>query len=300
MKPVSAIGVLICSCVALLPWPGLPGPSSLVSQACAATLDEAMIRAKELEQAGRLRDAAQMLDRAGAARSPNVEAIKQLGLLHAKMGEFETASGLFQRTLSRNPEDLFARLWLGITRLAEEDLQGAFSAFHRLAQIRPETEEQRYFLANAYYYLGAVYSFRREQANALKALEAARRANPRDAETHFRLGALYQDLGKLGVAEAEYLETLKLNERHVKALNALGWFYYNQDQADQARRMWERTLRFSPMNNEARDSLAKLYNDQALKALDGGRKGDAKRLWKKVLEYDPKNRAARYHMNKHG
>ena len=128
----------------------------------------------------------------------------------------------------------------------------------------------------------------------------ARLDNPRDAETHFRLGALYQDLGKLGVAEAEYLETLKLNERHVKALNALGWFYYNQDQADQARRMWERTLRFSPMNNEARDSLAKLYNDQALKALDGGRKGDAKRLWKKVLEYDPKNRAARYHMNKHG
>ena len=297
MKMLKVVLVLVTALAGMATGGGLEG--SFWATAAAETVDSAMIRAREREQAGDLQGAIRILERATAGNMQEVEAGNQLGLLYAKAGEFGRAGGMFRGVLSRDPENLFARLWLGITHLAEEDLEGAFRAFHGLAQIRPESDEQRTFLANAYYYLGAIYSFRGDRANALKALEAARRANPRDAETRYRLGALYHDLGQMAEAEAEYREALRLNERHVKALNALGWFYYNRGRQEEARKMWERTLRFSPQNNEARDSLAKFYNDAALKALEAGRKEEAKRLWRRVFQYDPKNRAATYYLKKH-
>jgi tetratricopeptide (TPR) repeat protein len=261
--------------------------------------DRALVRARELEQAGEFRAAIRVLESAADAGAPDSGVMNQLALLYAKDGQFGKARSLFGQVLQGEPQDLFAQLWVGILDLSQENLPGAFSAFHRLAGIRPADDSERYFLANAYYFLGAIYSFRRDLDNALKALEAARQANPRDADTRYRLGSLYHDLGQLPMAETEYLEAVRLNERHVKALNALGWFYYNQKRPGNARERWQQTLRFSPKNNEARDSLAKLYNDTALSALKGGDRAEARRLWQKVFVYDPKNRAAKHYLSKY-
>jgi len=154
--------------------------------------------------------------------------------------------------------------------------------------------------ADAFYFIGTLYSFRREDEAARRSFEQARSLDPKDAETRFRLAKAYQRLDDWGVAEQEFLQAIALNPRHVAAMNALGWLYYNQNKISQAEQWWSRVLQISPNDLEARDSLAKSCNDKADIYLKSRQLSKAKKLWKQALKYDHKNKASQYFLNKYG
>lgn len=222
-------------------------------------------------------------------------ASNQLGLIYARGGDFVRARSQFQRTLSFSPGNLFAQIWVGVAYLGEEDLEGAFKKFQSLVQHESSREEDEAFLSNAYYFLGAIYTFRRDPESAAIALEKARRMNVADPDIRYRLGRLFHDLGDLEAAEREYRRALSLKEGHIASLNSLGWLLFNRGSRKEAMDQWKKSLRQRSDNLDAKDSLALAYLDIAQEHKRAGRMSQAVLSWQKIRkEYDPKNKAAKF------
>ncbi|OEU60780.1 MAG: hypothetical protein BAW33_10175 [Desulfobacterales bacterium C00003104] len=94
----------------------------------------------------------------------------------------------------------------------------------------------------------------------------------------------------------EYQRTLSLNPRYSKAINEIGWIYYNQGDTDRAIGQWEESLKINPKDRDAIFNLTKAYNDIAFEAMNGGNQKKAVSCWKKTLSLNPKNKAALHHL----
>jgi tetratricopeptide (TPR) repeat protein len=231
----------------------------------------------------------------------HVFASNQLGLIFARKGDYSSARRQFQKTLSYSPKDLFAQLWVGVAYLGEENLDGAFQQFQRLAQRETPLEEDAAFLSNAQYFLGAIYTFRRDPSSAAVALEKARRMNVTDPDIRYRLGKLFHDLGDVEAAEREYRRVLVIKADHIATLNALGWLLHNRGDRKDAMDQWEKVLRHRPDNLDAKDSLALAYLEIADEHRKAGRTAKAVATWRKVRNrYDRKNRAAKFFLERYG
>jgi tetratricopeptide (TPR) repeat protein len=94
----------------------------------------------------------------------------------------------------------------------------------------------------------------------------------------------------------EYQRTLDLNARYTKAMNSMGWIYYNRNQFKRAVGLWGKALRLNPKDREARFNLAKAYNDAAWKRHQAGKRDEARRFWRKTLGVHPRNKAAKWNL----
>ena len=165
----------------------------------------------------------------------------------------------------------------------------AFAAFQEVARIDPLN-------ADAYYYMGTIYSFRRNRRTAIEFLKKARDANSDEADTHFRLAQAFHNTDMVENALLEYQRTLDLNPRYTKAMNSMGWIYYNRNQFDRAIGLWGKALSLNPKDREARFNLAKAYNDAAWRCHQAGKRDEARRFWRKTLGVHPRNKAAKWNL----
>ena len=271
----------------------------LFGRGLGADVKALLMAAQEAMRDAQLGRAAGLYRQVLRAEPRNAYASNQLGLVLARQGDFAGARKQFGRTLQVAPDDLFARLWVGVAALGEEDLDGAFQAFQGVGQREARTEAAAAFLSNAYYFLGAIHAFRRDVDQAAVALEKARRMNVTDPDIRYRLGRLFHDLGDDGAAEGEYRRALGLDAGHIASMNALGWLLYNRGAREAAMEQWKQVLRVRPDNLDARDSLARACLDAAEAHRKAGRYAQARTQWRQTLTYDSKNRAARYFLGKY-
>jgi tetratricopeptide (TPR) repeat protein len=82
-------------------------------------------------------------------------------------------------------------------------------------------------------------------------------------------------------AHLEYQRTLALKPSHTKAINGIGWIYYNSGDRDAAISEWKKTLKVNPKDRDAIFNLAKAYNDLAWEAKERGRPEEAIRTGKR-------------------
>ena len=213
----------------------------------------------------------------------------QAALILAKKGRMSEALRAFQEVKRLDATNTFARLWIGILWLKLGNLDNAFLEFQEVARIDPEN-------ADAYYYMGAIYNFRKNRKAAIEFLKKARDANSDEPETHFRLAQAFHNADMVENALLEYQRTLEFNPRHTKAMNSMGWIYYNRGDFDRAAELWKKVLKLNPKDREARFNLAKAYNDTAWKHHQAGRGGRAREYWRKTLQVDPRNKAAKWNL----
>lgn len=108
-------------------------------------------------------------------------------------------------------------------------------------------------------------------ALALLALSAAACAPPEQRlERYMTSGAEFLDAGKLGLANVQYLNALKIDEDNVAALRGLATVAERRGEFEQMFGILQRISRIDPANNEVRLDLAKLHllGNDAAKALD--------------------------------
>ncbi|MBI2880658.1 MAG: tetratricopeptide repeat protein [Candidatus Tectomicrobia bacterium] len=214
----------------------------------------------------------------------------QIALILAKKGEIPQALEAFQEVHRLDPKNTFARLWMGILQLKQGKLDKAFSEFQEVVRVDPQN-------ADAYYYLGAIYNFRRNRRAAIEFLKKARDAGSDDPDTHFRLAQAFHNADMMENALLEYQRTLDLNPRHTKAMNSMGWIYYNRGEMDRAVELWQGVRKLNPKDREAGFNLAKAFNDLAWKHHQAGRREEARKYWRKTLEVDPENKAAKWNLS---
>jgi len=254
-------------------------------------LADLIFQAADHHYKGDLGRAISMFETAASLDSNDEFVGNQLGILYAKEERFTEAFDQFARVAAIDSRNTTAFKWIGILHLRQGDLNAAFNAFSRIIKVDPEN-------ADAYYYLGAIYSFRRNPPMAIEYLKKSRDADAEEADTHFRLGKAFHNIDMTANALLEYHRVLDLNPGYTKAINEIGWVYYNKGDVDAAIKQWQRTLQVNRSDRDAIDNLAKAYNDLAWLAYESGRIAEARAFWEKTVSIRPRDKAARYYLKR--
>ncbi|MBW1744975.1 MAG: tetratricopeptide repeat protein [Deltaproteobacteria bacterium] len=64
----------------------------------------------------------------------------------------------------------------------------------------------------------------------------------READTHFRLAKAFHNVDMVANAMLEYKRTLEIKPAYTKAINEIGWIYYNKGVKENAIAQWKKTL----------------------------------------------------------
>lgn len=222
----------------------------------------------------------------------NEFAHNKLGIVYAKLNKFDNAFYEFLYVTKLDNQNTYAHKWLGILHLKKGEMNKAFERFNTIIKIDPNN-------ADAYYFLGAIYNFRHNQKKAIEYLKKARDAASQEADTHYRLAKAFHNVEMVDNALLEYLRALEIKPTYTKALNEIGWIYYNSGQPMDAVTYWKATLKINSKDRDAIFNLAKAYNDMAQHELRRGKKDNAKSYWKKTLAISPKDKAAKYYLKKY-
>lgn len=265
-------------------------PCALFAQ---SNVDQYVFTAAEYHYRGELDRAADLFLKVLQAEPNHDYANNQLALIYAKKGNVNGAVHGFQAVKELDPQNTFARVWLGVMYLQKGNMDRASSEFQDAVRIDPKN-------ADAHYFLGALYAIRHNMEKAIEELKLARDARSIDPETHFRLAKAFHSAGLTQNALLEYIRTLELNPRHVKALAGTGWLYWNSGDRQKAMEIWYRAHKIAPKDKEIVFSLAKAHNDQAAAFYRAGNKKAAAAEWRKVLSIESGNKAARWYLDRLG
>ncbi|NCC24867.1 MAG: tetratricopeptide repeat protein [Deltaproteobacteria bacterium] len=259
--------------------------------ATAQDVNDLLFSGSDLHYQGKLTEAARDFSKAVSMDPKNEFARNQLGLILAKEEKFEQAFEQFSAVAKMSPDNTFARTWLGVLYLRQNAVDKAFQEFREILRLDPNN-------ANAYYFIGVIYAVEHNFKQAVEYLRKAQKVGSDDPETHIRLAQAFAGLGMSYNAQLEYERALDLAPKSTKALNGLGWIFFNRGEAGKAIEIWQEALKISPKDPDARFNLAKVFNDQAYAAWQAKDMAKAKQLWQKTLQNEPDNKAAKYYLQK--
>ena len=261
--------------------------------AAEADVNDLLFQGADYHYKGNLEQAIIKFEAVTRSDPTNEYAHNQLGILYGKKSEFGSAFTEFSIVAKIDEQNTFALLWLGILHLREGEMNNAFEKFNKIIKIDPNN-------ADAYYFLGTIYNFRHNPVMAIEYLKKARNADSGEADTHFRLAKAFHNVDMIANALLEYNRALEIKPSYTKAINEIGWIYYNIEKKEAAIKQWEKTLKINKNDRDAVLNLAKVYNDLAWDAFMFGKKKIALSYWQKTLNINPGNKAAKYYMKKHG
>jgi len=125
------------------------------------------------------------------------------------------------------------------------------------------------------------YLEQRSWNRAKSPLERALAIDPRSAEAYTLMGVMFQGQNETRLAEEAYQRALRLNPRHVMALNNYGSFLYAQGRYEEALGP-QRTLVRDPSYRER----ARAYENLGLTELEVGNTGRARDAFQRALSFN--------------
>jgi protein O-GlcNAc transferase len=198
-----------------------------------------------LEARGDAAGAMNALEAAIALRPGYGGALRNVGLLHARMQKWDEAASALSRASVADPADADVHYWLGnaLVRLGRPG--EAAAAYHGVLQRNPDHAEAHCRLANLLAELG-----RREEslAHVQRALSLA----PRLVDAHVALGNLHAAEQRFAEAAGCYRAAIELDERHVQARVNLGNALVYLGDAAGARQTYDAAIAIDPESAAAR------------------------------------------------
>lgn len=212
-------------------------------------VDSAVVAAIQLQQQGRMDEAAVAFRELGAI-APEHPAVLHFGGLHAyKEGRSDEALRALRRSLELEPQrpDWWSNL--GVVLKAAGRLDDAAEAYAHALAIDPQH-------VNALINLGVLARVRGRAEDAEAAYRNALRLAPDRPEPHHNLGLLLDATGRSREACIEHCTALTLLPSRAEAKMLLGNAYYVIGQRDKAIEVFEACLRERPDDPIARHMLA--------------------------------------------
>ena len=131
--------------------------------------------------------------------------------------------------------------------------------------------------------LGAAYARLGMFAEAVEELNAVKKYNPEELQTHYLLALIYSAEKQYDSAAGEYefiLKSVSKNEpQNIEVYGYLGQLYYSQQKYDQAIEQFEKMLALEPKNADVMYLLGSLY-------VEVGKRDRAIDILKKSIEID--------------
>jgi tetratricopeptide (TPR) repeat protein len=165
-----------------------------------------MLLGEALDGLGRTAEAISEFEAAAEAGPREPEVHFGLGYLYWKSHNFDGAEKAFQDELSIDPNHAQSLAYLGDIESKRSDPEKALPLLEKAVQIRSDVRI-------AYVDLGALLMQQKKYQQAMAALQHAVKLDPAKPDAHFRLGRLYQAIGKNAEAQQEFAKVRQLNEK---------------------------------------------------------------------------------------
>ena len=213
------------------------------------------------------------------------------GVMYEDLGDIDTAIEEFKKALKEDQETSAIHFHLAESFIKKNDTPKAIEELKLAISLGPEAIEPHAILALLYFSQDKIDLATNEYEIALK---GAAKLNPknidiyrslgqiylqqkkfkeaentyrliidlsgRDAQAHFYLGSIYNELKNNALAEKEVKRALKLKPDYPEALNFLGYLYVEENKnLEQAGAMIKKALKIEPNNGAYIDSLGWLY-----------------------------------------
>lgn len=149
-----------------------------------------------LRRAGRLPEAAQLLDRIARRNETLPGLAVERGMLFESMGRADEAVRHYQSAVQQSPDDIDLKLRLGAAQVAANQLDAAEQTLQLVSQARPNSAEAEFLF-------GRVQFARRNFTRALEYFSRAVQLDATRAEYRLYLGWASLELGNLGRALQE-------------------------------------------------------------------------------------------------
>jgi tetratricopeptide (TPR) repeat protein len=207
-----------------------------------------------LIQQRRYNDALEYLHLAVDSGYGGQEIMRKIGLIHMELDQYDEAIKIFSTMLEKDPEAHQVRLYLGLAFEEKGDLDSASSEFHKIPQdsgnyidaighiafILKEKGKPELAVAalktaiednprqlELYLNLSSLYEAldKSDDALALLLLLDAEKRFESDTRLQFRIGVLYDALGKRAESIERMKKVISINPHDAQALNFIGYTY---------------------------------------------------------------------------
>lgn len=174
----------------------------------------------------------------------NADALYMSGVLLHGQGRNEEAAAFISRAIDSDNSVAAFHVTLGTVLKEQKKLEQAQANFRWAIALDPDDEESRSGLAWLLNEVG-------RPAEAVEHLRHALRLAPKNADVHCNLGIVLQSLGRDDEAARCYRDALSLNPGHAAAGNNLGAILHAQGHVRDAIECFRRTLDKSPGYSQA-------------------------------------------------
>ncbi len=177
--------------------------------------------------------------------------------------KWEQAAGFYQHALEEFPDDAPALLSLGLALLELQDYPGAMEAYSKASQVSPddpipmekvaqisEYNGDEIQACNAAMQAASLYIKKGDVDKAIENWSLITRVDPAHLMSHSRLAVTHERLGRKKQAVSEYL--------------AIASLLQHQGKKGEALQVLNHALQLDPTNDNARQTMTLLHNDQPL------------------------------------
>ncbi len=205
-----------------------------------------------LIQQRRFQEALEYLNQSAESGLNSSETMRKIGLLHLELEQYDEAIAVFTDLLDKDPAAHHVRLYLGVAYEEKGELERARTEFSKIpsdsnvftdaighiAFILSEMGQndaavetlKKYIAQNPgqvepYLNLSTIYEKLGKPDTALKLLLDCEKRFDTETRLHFRIGVLYDTLGKKPESIERMKKVLSINSRDAQALNYLGYTY---------------------------------------------------------------------------
>ncbi len=195
---------------------------------------------------------------------PNgVQAKNELARIKLAQDQVEVAEKLVNEVLKAQPKDLQATETRGIIALAKKDGVSAVNSFRSLTQLRPQDPQAWLLLARA-------HLLNKEEGQAKENARKALTIKPDFLDARKFLYGIFLQAKDYDGAIAAIQGYLRLNDKDIFNLDALGEIYALKDDDAQARATFQKIINLEPKNPQGYYQMARLglkakKTDEALK-----------------------------------
>lgn len=217
--------------------------------------------------------------------SPQDEKLNLLaGMSYYGLGGYAAAIPFLQRAAAHDQNNLTLQLTLAHSCLFAKQFPCVLDAYHKMVALNAESAEADMLAGEA---LDAMH----EDVAAMREMEAAVKANPKEPNVHFALGYLRWKKGQYAGAAEEFEAELSNGPQHAQAMRYLGNCDLQMNKLDEAQALLEKVIRLDPANGMEHRDLGFVYAEKQ-------RNEDAVRELRAAARLTPKDVSVHYRLGR--
>lgn len=240
-----------------------------------------------LIQQRRFQEALEYLNQSAESGLSGAETMRKIGLIHLELEQYDEAITVFNDLLERDPSAHHVRLYLGVAYEEKGDLDRAKAEFLKIpsdssvytdavghiafilsekgqndaaVDILKNSIAQNPGQIEPYLNLSTIYEKLDKSETALSLLLDCEKRFENEPRLHFRVGVLYDTLGKKRDSIERMKKVLSINPKDAQALNYLGYTYAEMGvNLDEALGFLKLAAEIRPNDGFILDSLGWIY-----------------------------------------